>query len=263
MALLSGRRGLILGIANERSLAHGIARAARREGAALALTYQNERLRGSVEALAGSLEAELVLPCDLTRDEEVTRLRDALAGRWGRLDFLVHAVAGARREELDGRFVDTSRDGFAMALDVSVYSLVAAVRALEPLLREGEAPSVLTLTYLGAERAVPHYNVMGVAKAALEATVRYLARDLGPAGIRVNALSPGPIRTLSAAGVKGMRKMLAQVERDAPLRRNVTIDDVGDAALVALSALGRGVTGEIVHVDAGYHCIGAPGLEEG
>lgn len=259
--LLAGRRGLVVGVANERSLAFGIARAARQHGAEVALTYQNERLRESVSQIATSLGDAPVLPCDVTSDAQITALMAALQARWGQLDFVVHAVAAAKREELDARFVDTSREGFALALDVSVYSLLALARAAEPLLLRGTHPSILTLSYYAAEKAMPHYNVMGVAKAALESAVRYLAQDLGPQQIRVNALSPGPVRTLSAAGIKGLRKMLAHVEQHAPLRRNVLLDDVGDAALGLLSHLGRGVTGEIVHVDGGYHALGAPGVE--
>lgn len=259
MGLLTGRRGLIVGVANARSLATGIARAARREGAELALTYQDERLAESVQEIAAEIGATLLAPCDLARDEDVRRLAERLGSHWGRLDFLVHAVAFAKREELEGRFADTSRAGFALALDVSVYSLVALARSFSPLLERGEgAPSVLTLSYLGGDRVVPNYNVMGVAKAALEAAVRYLAADLGPAGIRVNALSPGPVRTLSAAGVRGLRTMLGLVETTAPLRRNIGADEVGDAALFTLSDLGRAVTGEVIYVDAGYGIMAAP-----
>lgn len=254
---MDGRRGLVVGTANERSLAYGIARAARREGARLALTFQNDRLRRRVEPLSTELGAELLLPCDVTRPDEVVAVRDAVLRQWGGLDFLVHAVAHARREELCGRFVDTSRDGFVEAMEVSVFSLVSLVRAFEPLLLAGTAASVLTLTYYGSDKAFPHYNVMGVAKAALEAAVRYLAAELGPAGIRVNAISAGPIKTLSAAGVRGLRSALCLVERVAPLRRNVDIDDVGRAALPFLSELCGATTGAVLFVDSGYHVIGA------
>lgn len=260
MGLLEGRRGLVVGIANERSIAYGIARAARREGARLAVTYQSHRLERRVEPLAEQLGAEVVMACDLTRGVEMAAVADALRSRWGQLDFVVHAVAHARRDELEGRFVDTSREGFVGAMEVSVYSLVALVRALEDLLNKSESPSVLTLTYLGSQRTLPNYNVMGVAKAALEAAVRYLAVDLGPSGIRVNALSAGPIKTLSAAGVRGLRAMIQQVQAVTPLRRGVTADDIGGAALFALSDLGRGMTGEVYYVDAGYHTLGAPGM---
>jgi enoyl-[acyl-carrier protein] reductase I len=256
--LLSGRRGLIVGIANRRSLAYGIAKAARLEGAELAMSYQDERLSAWAQEIAAELEASVLMPCELGRDAEIAALAGRLAEQWGRLDFLVHAVAHAKREELSGRFVDTSRDGFASAMDVSVYSLVALTRALEPLLAKGLGPSVLTLSYFGAEKVVGNYNVMGVAKAGLESAVRYLAADLGPLGIRVNALSPGPVRTLSAKGVSGLHRMLATVEANAPLRRNIGIDEVGSAALFALSDLSRAVTGEVLHVDAGYNILGAP-----
>lgn len=263
MALLQNRRGLIVGVANERSIAYGIAKAARAHGAELALSYQTERLHKPVAALAESLGVETLLPCDLTEPAQVDAMRDALTRKFGHLDFVVHAVAAAKREELEGRFLDTTLNGFHLAMDVSVYTLLTLTRAVERLLLQGTSPNILTLSYLGSTRALPSYNVMGVAKAALEASVRYLARDLGPQGIRVNALSAGPIRTLSAAGIKGLRKMLSRVEADAPLRRNVTIDEVGDAALFALSDLGRGMTGETFFVDAGYHTVGAPGIEDG
>lgn len=262
MGILSGKRGLVVGIANERSLAYGIARACVAHGAELAVTYQNDKLAKRVEPLAAELRAALCLACDLTEPAAVAGLAQRLTEAWGGLDFVVHAVATAKREELEGRFIDTSRDGFVLALDVSVYTLVSLTRALEPLLvgRAGGA-TVLTLSYYGAEKAIPNYNVMGVAKAALEASVRYLAVDLGPGGVRVNAISAGPIRTLSAAGIRGMRSMLGAVERAAPLRRNVTIDDVGGAAVYLVSDLGRGTTGEVLYVDSGYHVLGASGLD--
>lgn len=253
MGLLTGTRGLIVGIANERSLAYGIARAARAEGAELAVTYQNELMKKRVEPIAAELGAFLTAPCDLGNDAEIA----AVVAKLGSLDFVVHAVASAKREELTGRFVDTSRDGFAMAMDVSVYSLVTLAKHVAPLLAQStKNPSILTLSYIGSQVVVPSYNVMGVAKAALEAAVRYLATDLGPSGVRVNALSAGPVRTLSAAGVRGLREMLACVEREAPLRRNIDIDDVGRAALAPLSALGSGMTGEVLFVDSGYHVLG-------
>jgi len=255
-AMLEGKRGLVVGIANERSIAYGIARAARAVGATLAVTYQNDRLLRRVEPLARDLGATVVMPCDVTRDEEIANVAERLTEAWGSIDFLVHAVAFAEREDLEGRFVDTGRAGFATALDVSAYSLVALSRALLPLFAQGG--SIVTLSYGGSRRAMPNYNIMGVAKAALEATVRYLAADLGPDGVRVNALSPGPIKTLSAAGVRGLRTMLAHAAEQAPLRRNVTIDDVGRAATFLLSDLSAGTTGEVIHVDAGYHAIGVP-----
>lgn len=256
--LLQGKRGLLVGIANERSIAFGIAKAIREHGGHLILTYQNERLATRVEALGSELQAELVLPCELTDATQLSQLVDRVTKHWGALDFVVHAVAFAKREELEGRFIDTSSDGFNMALDVSVYSFVSLLRYCEPLLKKGNDPAALTLSYYGGRKVVPNYNVMGVAKAALEAAVRYLAVDLGPHGIRVNALSPGPIKTLSAAGVRGLRDMLKVVEATAPLRRNITIDDVGRAAVFAISNLAGAITGEIVHVDAGYNIMGAP-----
>jgi len=256
MELMQGRRGLVVGIANERSLAYGIARACRREGAELAVTYQNERLLRRVQPLATELGAALLAPCDLTAPADLERLVKLLRDRFGALDFVVHAVAHARREELEGRLLDTSREGFVEAMEVSAYSLLALTRAVEPLLLAGQAPSVLTLTYYGSDKAFPNYNVMGLAKAALEAGVRYLAAELGPAGIRVNAISAGPVKTLSAAGVSGLRDILASVPRVAPLRRNVTIDDVGNAALFLLSELSAATTGEVIFADAGYHVVG-------
>lgn len=260
MKLLEGHRGLITGIANARSIAAGIARAAAAQGAQMVLTYQSERLRANVAALAEEVGAAAIVPLDVADDAQLAQVAVGLTSRWGALDFVVHGTAFAPREALQGRFVATRRDHFAQTLDVSAYALVALCQHLRPLLEAGAHPSVLTLTYLGAQRTVPNYNVMGVAKAALEACVRYLAVDLGAAGIRVNALSAGPIRTLSAASIGGLREMLRHVAEHAPLGRNVDSDEVADAALFALSRLGRGVTGEILHVDAGYHILGAPGL---
>lgn len=261
MSLLQGRRGLIVGIANTRSIAYGIAQAANVQGAELILTYQNERLKSSVEQIGTQLNATLVTACDVTDADQITALRQTIEQKWGHLDFVVHAVAFAEREDLAGRFVQTTRAGFSKALDVSVYSLLALAQALEPLLERGHCPSLLTLTYLGASHAMPNYNVMGVAKAALEASVRYLAADMGPKGIRINALSAGPVRTLSASGVRGLRAMLAHTEQSSPLRRNVDLEDLGKAAVFALSDLASGMTGEIFHVDAGYHCVAAPGVD--
>jgi enoyl-[acyl-carrier protein] reductase I len=259
--LLEGKQGLVLGVANKRSLAWGIAQAAAREGARLALTYQGERLRENVLDLAATLNGgALVLPCDVARDEEIAALADALRPSFGTLDFLVHAVAFARREELEGRFVDTSRAGYLLAQDISSYSLTALARHAAPLM-QGREGSIVTLSYLGGERVVPNYNVMGVAKAALEMSVRYLAADLGPLGIRVNAISAGPIRTLAASGVQGLSRMLEYHRTHAPLRKNTEQDEVADAALFFLSRLGRGVTGEVLHVDNGFHVLGMAGLE--
>lgn len=252
---MQGRRGVVVGIANERSLAYGIAKWAAAAGAELIFTYQNERLCERVTAIAKELGAVQVLPCDVGDTQQIAAVADTVTQRWGALDFMVHAVAYARREELEGRFLNTTRQGFSEALDVSVYSLIALTQQFETLLQRGHAPSILTLSYYGAEKAVPNYNVMGVAKAALESTVRYLARDLGPKGIRVNAISAGAIKTLSSAGIKGLRQMLQHMEYAAPLRRNVSIDDVGQTAAWLLSEWSSAVTAEVVHVDGGYHGV--------
>jgi enoyl-[acyl-carrier protein] reductase I len=257
--LLEGKHGLVLGVANKRSIAWGIARAAQREGARLALTYQGERLEENVRELAQDLRDPLVLPCDVTKDEDLKTLAASVKDGFGSLDFVVHAVAFALREELDGEFVNTSREGYRIAQDVSSYSLTALARETAPLM-EGRGGSIVTLSYLGGERVVPHYNVMGVAKAALEMSVRYLAADLGPKGIRVNAISAGPIKTLAASGVHGLSKMLEYHRTHAPLRRTTDQDEVGDAALFLLSSLSRGVTGEVIHVDGGFHVMGMAAL---
>lgn len=254
--VLEGRRGLIMGVANDRSIGWGIAQAARREGAELAFTYVGEAIEKRVRPLAAELQSDFVLPCDVTSDDDITGTFAEIKKRWGSLDFLVHSVGYAKRDELKGMFLNTSREGFHVALDVSVFSLVACARAAMPLM--GEGGSVLTLTYLGAERTIPHYNVMGVAKAALEASVRYLAADMGPSGIRVNAISAGPVRTLAAAGIGDFRKIFDWYEQNAPLRRNTSPKEVGDAALLLLSDWGRGITGEVMHVDAGYNTVAVP-----
>jgi enoyl-[acyl-carrier protein] reductase I len=256
--LLEGKRGLVLGIANKRSIAWGIARAVAREGARLAVTYQGERLEENVRELAAELEDPLILPCDVCKDEDLDALGAAVQRGLGGLDFVVHAVAYALREELDGEFVNTSREGYRVAQDISAYSLTALARRVAPLMTAGG--SIVTLSYLGGERVVPHYNVMGVAKAALEMSVRYLAADLGPHGIRVNALSAGPIKTLAASGVHGLSKMLEYHRTHAPLRKNTEQDEVGDAALFLVSALARGITGEVIHVDGGFHVMGMSAL---
>jgi enoyl-[acyl-carrier protein] reductase I len=253
--LLSGKRGLVVGVANKRSLAWGIAQSAAREGARLALTYQGERLEENVRKLASELENPVILPLDVTREEELDALAPALQAELGGLDFAVHAVAFALREELDGEFVQTSREGYRIAQDVSSYSLTALTRRVAPLMTGGG--SILTLTYLGGERVVPNYNVMGVAKAALEMSVRYLACDLGPKGIRVNAISAGPAKTLASSAVHGISKMLEHHRTFAPLRRNTDQAEVGDAAAFLLSDLARGITGEILYVDSGYHVLGS------
>jgi enoyl-[acyl-carrier protein] reductase I len=253
--LLQGKTGLILGIANKRSLAWGIAQAVSREGARLAVTYQGERLQENVQELAASLKDPVILPCDVSRDEDLDALAESVKREMGGIDFVVHAVAYALREELDGEFLNTSREGYRIAQEISSYSLTALARRTTPLM-EGRAGSIVTLSYLGGERVVPHYNVMGVAKAALEMSVRYLAADLGPKGIRVNAISAGPIKTLAAAGVHGLSKMLAYHRTHAPLRRNTEQEEVGDAAMFLVSPLSRGITGEVIHVDGGYHVMG-------
>jgi enoyl-[acyl-carrier protein] reductase I len=252
--LLEGKRGLVLGIANKRSIAWGIAQAAHREGARLAVTYQGERLLENVQELSQQLRDPLILPCDVSKDEDLKALAESVRNEFGTLDFVVHAVAFALREELDGDFVNTSREGYRIAQDISSYSLTALAREVVPLMPNGG--SIVTLSYLGGERVVPHYNVMGVAKAALEMSVRYLAADLGPKGIRVNAISAGPIKTLAASGVHGLSKMLEYHRTYAPMRRNTDQDEVGDAGLFLVSPLSRGVTGEVIHVDGGFHVIG-------
>ena len=249
--LLAGRRGLIVGVANKRSLAWGIARRAHREGAELAFTFQGDALERRVRPLAESIGSAIVEPLDVTDNAQIEAIFSTLAERWGRLDFLVHSVAFANREDLLGRTVDTSRAGFATALDISCYSLIALARAAEPLMTDGG--SVIAMTYYGATKATPNYNVMGIAKAALEASIRYLAVDLGPKNIRVHGISAGPVRTLAASGVSGMRGMLKVMPERAPLGRNITVDDVGATAAYLLSDLSAGTTGGIHFVDAGFN----------
>jgi enoyl-[acyl-carrier protein] reductase I len=252
--LMAGRRGLIMGVANDKSIAWGIAQAIAAQGAELAFTYQGEALGRRVQPLAASLGSEIVLPCDVTDEPSLDAAFDALRERWGRLDFLVHAIGFSDKNELRGRYVDTSPTNFAQTMMVSVYSFTAVVQRAEKLMDTGGA--CLTLTYYGAEKVMPHYNVMGVAKAGLEASVKYMAMDLGPRGIRVNALSAGPIKTLAASGIGDFRYIMKWNELNAPLRRNVTQADVGKSALYLLSDLSSGVTGETHHVDAGYHVVG-------
>jgi enoyl-[acyl-carrier protein] reductase I len=257
--LLNGKKGLIIGVANKHSIAWAIAQSVAGQGAQLLFNYQNERLRQNVEELAATVPGARAYVCDVGNDGEIASLMKQVEKEFGRLDFLVHSLAFAPREELTGQFVNTSRQGFATALDVSAYSLVAVARAAMPLMTEGG--SIVTLTYLGAERVVPHYNVMGVAKAALECTVRYLAYDLGPKNIRVNAISAGPIKTLAARGVSGITKMVDLHKEFAPLRRATEQGEVGDTALFLVSSLGRGITGEVIYVDGGFNILGmmAPG----
>jgi len=252
MGLLDGKRILITGLLSNRSIAWGIARCARRQGAELAFTFQNDRFRERVTDMARELGSELVFPCDVGSDEEIASLAAGLGNRWDGLDGLVHAIAFAPREAIAGDFLEgLSREAFRVAHDVSSYSFAALAKSFAPAMR-GRNASLLTLTYLGAERVVPNYNTMGLAKASLEAGVRYLAGSLGPAGIRVNGISAGPIKTLAASGIAGFGKILKHVEENAPLRRNVTIDDVGNAAAFLMSDLAAGITGEIVHVDSGF-----------
>jgi enoyl-[acyl-carrier protein] reductase I len=254
--LFEGRRGLVFGVANDRSIAWGIAQALHAHGCRdFAFTFAGEVFEKRVRPLAESLDARFILPCDVTDDAQVESVFETLAEEWDSLDFLIHAVAFANREDLEGRFVDTSRDGFLRALEISCYSLVHLARHAAPRLAPRKG-SILTLSYYGAEKVVPHYNVMGVAKAALEASVRYLAADLGPEGVRVNAISAGPIKTLAAAGVRGFRGMLGVTEEKAPLRRNVTQDEVGQAAAFLCSDHAAGITGEVVYVDSGYNIMG-------
>ena len=255
MGMMDGKRALVFGVANDHSIAWAIAQRLHAEGAELALTYPNDLIERRVRPLAESLSVPLVIACDVSRDEEIEQAFATVGTQWGELDIVVHSVAFALRDELKGRFVDTSRQGFHIALDISVYSLVAVARHAAPLLTHRQG-SIVTLTYVGAERVIPHYNVMGVAKAALEASVRYLAADLGSDGVRVNAISAGPLRTLSAAGISGFKTMLQHHEERAPLRRNIHADEVGAAALYLCSDLATGVTGEVLHVDAGYNIIG-------
>jgi enoyl-[acyl-carrier protein] reductase I len=252
--LMAGKKGLIMGVANNRSIAWGIAKAAAAQGAETALTYQGDALKKRVEPLAAELGSQLVLPCDVTDTSSVDGLFAELGRTWGKLDFLVHAIAFSDKAELDGRYVDTSEQNFTQTLLISCYSLTALAARAEKLMSAGG--SILTLTYYGAEKVMPHYNVMGVAKAALEASVRYLAADLGKGGIRVNAVSAGPIKTLAASGISDFRYILKWNEYNSPLRRTVTIDEVGAAGVYLLSDLSRGVTGEVHHVDAGYHVQG-------
>ena len=257
--LMAGKRGLIMGVANNRSIAWGIARALADQGAEIALTYQGDAFRKRVEPLAADLGAMVVGHCDVTDMETVDAVFARLKSEWGKIDFLVHAIAFSDKDELDGRYVDTSRDNFLRSMDISVYSFTAVAKRAEPLMADGGA--MLTLTYYGAEKVMPHYNVMGVAKAALEASVRYLAVDLGGGNIRVNALSAGPIKTLAASGIGDFRYILKWNEYNAPLKRSVTIEEVGDTALYLLSHLSRGVTGEVVHVDSGYHVVGMKAVD--
>lgn len=257
--LMKGKRGLIMGVANNRSIAWGIAKACADAGAELALTYQGDALKKRVEPLAKELGAIVAGHCDVTDLDTIDAVFAELESRWGKLDFVVHAIAFSDKDELTGRYVETTRENFNRTMDISVYSLTAVAKRAEPLMTDGG--SIVTLTYYGAEKVMPHYNVMGVAKAALEASVRYLAVDLGGSNIRVNAISAGPIKTLAASGIGDFRYILKWNEYNSPLKRTVTIDEVGDSALYLVSDLSRGVTGEILHVDSGYHTVGMKAVD--
>ncbi|ODS00025.1 enoyl-ACP reductase [Methyloceanibacter superfactus] len=252
--LMAGKRGIVFGVANNRSIAWGITKAITEQGGEVALTYQGEALKKRVEPLAKEIGSKLILPCDVTDKASVDAVFDALKNEWGTIDFLVHAVAFSDKEQLDGRYVDTTEENFVQTLLISCYSFTALAKRAEALMPNGG--SLLTLTYYGAEKVMPHYNVMGVAKAALETSVQYMAMDLGKAGIRVNAISAGPIKTLAASGIADFRYILKWNELNSPLRRTVTIEDVGGGGLYLLSDLSQGVTGEVLHIDAGYHVVG-------
>ncbi|NQW54494.1 MAG: enoyl-ACP reductase FabI [Rhodospirillales bacterium] len=252
--LMAGKKGLVMGVANERSIAWGIAKACHDQGAEVAFTFQGEALEKRVRPLANSVGAKIIEPCDVTNAASIDAVFAKLEKEWGKLDFLVHAIAFSNKDELRGRYIDTSSDNFNLTMNVSCYSFTAVAQRAVPLMKDGG--SLLTLTYYGAERVIPHYNVMGVAKAALEASVRYLAADLGEQKIRVNAISAGPIKTLAFAGINDGRYILKWNELNSPLKRNITTEEVGNAGLYLLSDLGTGVTGEVMHVDGGYHVVG-------
>ncbi|MCM2294520.1 enoyl-ACP reductase FabI [Allorhizobium sp. BGMRC 0089] len=257
--LMAGKRGVIMGVANNRSIAWGIAKACREAGAEIALTWQGEALKKRVEPLAQDLDAFLAGDCDVTDLASIDAVFKALEDKWGKIDFVVHAIAFSDKDELTGRYIDTTRENFARTMDISVYSFTAVAKRAEAILNDGG--SLVTLTYYGAEKVMPHYNVMGVAKAALEASVRYLAVDMGGRGIRVNAISAGPIKTLAASGIGDFRYILKWNEYNSPLKRNVTTDEVGLSGLYLLSDLSTGVTGEVHHVDCGYHTVGMKAVD--
>ncbi len=257
---MQGKRGLIMGVANKRSIAFAIAKALREQGAEIALSYQGEVLRRRVEPLAKELGAELVVECDVSNEKAIDATFSILEEKWGEMDFLVHAIGFSNKEELEGRYIDTSAENFALTMNISVYSLTAVAKRAEKLMKN--SGSIITLTYYGSEKVMPNYNIMGVAKAALECSVKYLAADLGPKNIRVNAISAGPIKTLAAAGIGDFRLMLHWTEENAPLRRNVSADEVGLSALYFLSDMSSGVTGEIHHVDCGYNILGMKVLDK-
>ncbi|WP_200762703.1 enoyl-ACP reductase FabI [Nitrosophilus alvini] len=258
--LMKGKRGLIVGVANNKSIAYGIAKACHEQGAELCFTYMNDSLKKRVVPIAEELGSDKVYQLDVSKPEELEALKKAIEKDFGKIDFFVHSVAFAPKSALDGRFINTTKDAFNIAMDISVFSLIELTKTLLPVMNEGG--SILTLSYLGAEKYIPHYNVMGVAKAALEASVRYLAADLGPQNIRVNAISAGPIKTLAASGIGDFRLLLKWNEINSPLRRNITIDEVGQSGMYLLSDLASGVTGEVHHVDGGYHIMGLAEIEE-
>ncbi|SDF88421.1 Enoyl-[acyl-carrier-protein] reductase [NADH] [Thalassobaculum litoreum DSM 18839] len=257
--IMAGKRGLIMGVANDRSIAWGIAKAAADQGAELAFTYMGEALEKRVRPLADQLGSSMVEPCDVNDDSSVDRVFSRIAETWGSLDFLVHAIAYSDKDELKGKYLDTSRDNFRRTMDISCYSFTSVAKRAAPLMKDGG--SLLTLTYYGAERVMPHYNVMGVAKAALEASIRYLAVDMGDQGVRVNGLSAGPMKTLAASGIGDFRYILKWNQFNSPLRRNVTLEDVGGAGVYLLSDLSTGVTGEVHHVDCGYNIVGMKAVD--
>ena len=258
--LLQGKKAVVFGVANTRSIAYGIARTFRANGAEIALSWVGEALKKRVEPIAEELGAAFAFPCDASKDEDIAASADTVREKWGSADILVHAVAFANRDELQGRYIDTTRAGFAMALDISAYSLVSMCKHFEPILNEGA--SVLTLSYYGAQKHIPNYNVMGVAKAALESSVRYLAHDLGAKNIRINAISAGPLKTLASSGISGFNKILHHIETFTPLKKNLSIEEVGNTALFLASPLASGITGDVIFVDAGYHTSGIQILPE-
>ena len=262
MGFLTGKKALIVGLASNRSIAYGIAKIFHEQGAELAFTYQNEKLKERVERMAEEFNSSLTFPCDVASDSEIQNVFSDLNKHWDHLDIVIHSVAFAPADQISGDFIDhVNRDGFRIAHDISAYSLVALAQAALPMMKDTQG-AILTLSYYGAEKAVPNYNVMGIAKASLEASVRYLAASLGPRGIRVNAISAGPIRTLAAAGIKDFRKMQSAYASTTPLRRNITAEEVGNTAAFLCSNLGSGITGEVVHVDAGYHAVAMTDLGE-
>ena len=262
MSFLTGKKILIVGLASNRSIAYGIAQACHQQGAELAFTYQNDKLKERVETMAAEFGSKLTYPCDVARDEDIQQVFEKLGKEWTHLDSLVHSVAFAPADQIGGNYIEhANREGFKIAHDISVYSLIALAQAAYPMMQDTQG-SILTLSYYGAEKAVPNYNLMGIAKAALEAAVRYLAASVGPKGIRVNAISAGPLRTLAAAGIKDFRKMQTAYAAVTPLQRNITLEEVGNTAAFLCSPLASGITGEVVHVDAGYHAVTASSLEE-